>query len=65
MHTVIRIVDKRHLPLRSFYDENEAIAWAKLQMKFLNREYDYYIAKWDLQSAPKIEIEDRRLKVIK
>ena len=65
MFTVIRMIGEKLIPLQTFKELEKADSWAKLQMKYLEREYDYFIAKWDLSLAEVIDIEDKRLKVIK
>lgn len=75
LYTVIRVItDNKNYkdsrageikPLSTFLTYNEAEAWAKFQMEFLDKEFDYFIAQWDLCSAFYHNIPDKRLKLVK
>ena len=55
----------REIPLSTYRDLEGAISFAQLQMTYLDKEYDYYIAKWNLDGSKKIEVIDTRLRLIK
>jgi len=65
VYTVIRHIDQRIIPLRSFNSPEEAEKWAELQMKFLDKDYFYSIAVWETTLAPMIPCKDKRLRLVK
>jgi hypothetical protein len=65
VYTVLRHIDNRTIPLRSFCSPEEAEKWAELQMKFLDKEYFYSIAVWETELAPVIPCKDKRLRLVK
>lgn len=67
LFTVMRVFNNGRAPaaLSTYNNLEEADHSAKLQMKYLEKEYDYFIAEWSLEKANIVTVEDRRLKLVK
>lgn len=65
VYTVLRLVNDKIIPLRSFDSPERAEQWAELQMKYLDKDYFYSIAVWETELAPIIPCKDKRLRLVK
>jgi hypothetical protein len=65
VYTVIRHIGNKNIPLRNFESSKDAEEWAELQMKFLDKDYLYSIALWDLKHAQIVPCKDKRLRLVK
>jgi len=65
LYTVLRNIENKIIPLKSFDNPQEAEKFAELQMKYLDKDYFYSIAVWDTILVPIIQCKDKRLRLVK
>lgn len=65
VYTVIRHTQNKMIPLKSFDSPEEAQKWAELQMTYLDKDYFYSIAAWEIDNAVIHPCKDKRLRLVK
>lgn len=65
IHTVIRHIENKTIPLQSFDSLKKAQEWADLQMTYLDKDWHYSIAIWQTDWATIIPCHDKRLRLVK